>query len=309
MMYIIKGIKKTILMLILFCMVAITHGQSQISQGGFENWSLSAQSTFEEPTGGWWTSLNSLRNLGGPVTVEKTSDAHSGNFAARLESKQWGTFILPGLLVSGKFVTTAPFIIQGQPFTDKPVRFKGYYKYTSVNSDSAAFFAMITTFNTVTGKRDTIADAKLAIYNTVNVYTAFDIAFNYYDNIAIPDSIDVVFSSSAGGQDFLCEIGSTLFIDDVMLEYSSGIIETLFPEIYVRIYPNPASELISIELEENVNNGICKIISMDGKIAQEFPINNKHFSVDVSKFAKGKYIINIFRENLVVSSKKFEVIH
>lgn len=301
-------IKKTTLILILFSMISTSHGQGQIPEGGFENWSQSAQNTFQEPTGGWWTSLNSLKDLGGPVTVEKTSDAHSGNFAARLESKQWGTFILPGLLVSGKFVNTAPFIIQGQPFTGKPARFKGFYKYTSVNSDSAAFFAMITSFNTVTGKRDTIADAKLAIYNTVDVYTAFDIAFNYYNNVAIPDSIDVVFSSSAGGQDFLCEIGSTLFIDDISLEYSNGIVESLFSEINARVYPNPATDLIYIELDENVN-GICKVFAMDGKMVQEFPINDKRFSMDVHKFAKGKYIINIFQDNIVVSSKKIEVVH
>lgn len=303
------SIKKIGLFSILFFVATLSQGQSQIPEGEFENWTLSPQSTFQEPTGGWWTSLNSLKNLGGPVTVEKTSDAHSGNFAARLESKQWGTLKLPGLLVSGKFVNTTPFILQGQPFTGKPVRFTGYYKYTSVNSDSAAIFAMITKYNTVTGKRDTIADAKLAIFNSINIYTLFDIPFIYYDNSATPDSIDVVFSSSAGGQNFQSQIGSTLFIDDVSLNYSNGIEERLFPEINVTVYPNPASEWINIELGETVKNGICKIISMNGKTVSNFPILNKKQTVDVRKFAKGKYIINIYQGNSVVSSNKFEVIH
>jgi len=102
--------------------------QTPIPQGGFDNWATSSQNPYYEPAGGWWTTLNTLSALGAPVTVSRTTDVHSGAYAAKMETNQWGTFLLPGLLVSGKFIMEAPFIKQGQPFTAKPKKFKGWIK-------------------------------------------------------------------------------------------------------------------------------------------------------------------------------------
>jgi len=196
---------------------------TNVPDGDFEQWTLSAQSTYEEPSSGWWTSLNVLKNLGGPESIKKTTDAHTGNYAAKLITSQWGELIIPGILLSGIFDFNAPnMIIEGKPFTEKPLKIKGYYKYTSVNGDSAAIYANITKYNLQTSRRDTIADARLAVLNTVQEYTMFDLDFDYFITGQTPDSISIVFASSADGGNFNGAIGSTLYIDDVSLVLQNG---------------------------------------------------------------------------------------
>ena len=277
--------------------------QTLIPESGFENWTQTG--TYEEPTGNWWTSLNALKSLGGPVTLSKTTDIHSGNYAAKLETKQWGTLIIPGLLVSGRFVTAAPFILQGKPFTDKPIKFKGYYKYISVNNDSAALFAMITKYNSSTLKRDTIAFAQKAILTTTNTYTPFEINF-VYSLSTTPDSIDIVFSSSAAGANFAGQVGSTLFIDDIMLEYSTGIVESLTPEAAITLFPSPSKVNIDVKINTSHQYPLHYLIySFDGKLAATGNIENNKTCISTLLMNAGNYILNVYSKNELLGSKKF----
>lgn len=197
---------------------ATTPLPTNLPDGNFEQWALSAQSTFEEPASGWWTTLNVLKNLGGPETVFKVSDKNTGAYAAKLVTGMWNDLLIPGLLISGTFDFNAPnMVIQGKPFTQKPLKLKGYYKYTSVNGDSAAIYSNITRYNTQTSQRDTIAEVRFPVLNTVSAYTLFEIDYNYLLTDVTPDSLTIVFSSSADGANFNGQTGSTLFIDDISL--------------------------------------------------------------------------------------------
>lgn len=281
----------------------------QIPENGFENWSPSATGNFEEPSGAWWTTLNSLKNLGGPVTVTKTSDAYSGNYAARLETKQWGTFLLSGLLVSGVFVNNSPFIIQGKPFQGRPTRFRGYYKYISVNSDSAAIFAMLTKFNSATGKRDTLADVRFAVLNSTSDYVLFDIPFHYYFSDIDSDSIDIVFSSSAGGNDFKGQVGSTLWVDEIMLEFPNGVNTFLLDVFSMSLYPNPVSEILSVDFKGEIDDNMIVINSMDGKVVKRICVEKNKFDIHVKDLLSGYYTVNLFHLGYLIDSKKIEIIH
>jgi len=197
-----------------------------LSDGDFENWETISHgnASYEEPISGWWTSLNMLSVLGGPITLNKSTDAYSGNYSAKLETKKWGDdFIIPGLLAAGYFDPTASIgrnVIQGKPFTQKPLSIKGYYKFLSVDNDSAGIYAALSRYNTTTNKRDTIAIAKQAIYNTIINWELFDIAFEYKISDLIPDTIFVVFTSSLAGSQFIGNEGSTLWVDNVALNFN-----------------------------------------------------------------------------------------
>ena len=273
--------------------------QIPIPEGEFENWTPASSGLYEEPTGGWWTTLNSLVQLGAAVTVSKTTDAYSGTYAAKLETKQWGTFMITGLLASGKFINTDPFVVQGKPFTDLPLKFQGYYKYTSINGDSAGIYAMLTKLNTTTGKRDTLADAKTAVKSTVPNYTEFDLNFKYYTPGVYPDSIDIVFCSSSGDSN---RVGSVLFIDDVKLIYSDGLQECMMPEMKVNVYPNPVDEnrtftLSYSTLEDcNIEISVCDLIGRElFKSSEKTTAGSqvKEFSVTECNMHKGVYFISV----------------
>lgn len=284
--------------------------QTQIPEGGFNNWTPSSLNTYYEPSGGWWTTLNTLTSLGSPATVSRTADAHSGAYAARMETKQWGTFLIAGLLASGNFIMTTPFIELGKPFTDKPLKFSGWFKYLPVNNDSGGVVAILTKHNALTGKKDTIAIANQTFKNSVSVYTQFNLDFNYKITGMNPDSIIIVFTSSADGGNFNGQAGSTLFIDDVFLEYANGLVEIFMPEFEVNTYPNPANELLSLEFKTAYPEKlICNIYNIKGRLITSFSANSQIHQLDISEWQDGSYILQACIENTIVSTAKFIVKH
>jgi hypothetical protein len=225
-----------------------------------------------------------------------------------METKQWGSFLLSGLLVSGNFIMTAPFIKQGKPFTDLPAKFKGWYKYTPANGDSAGIVALLTKFNTVSGKRDTIGIAVVVVTANVSVYTQFDLDFDYSITGQNPDSIIVVFASSADGANFNGQVGSTLFIDDVVLEYSTGLQESLTPESAIEVFPSPASDKLCLNFGNAIPGElICNIYSMDGRCMQTFSPSENNYEILVSTWPQGNYIVQAWLNGSLVSSSKFAI--
>lgn len=296
--------------LILLFVLGSAMAQTQVPEGGFNNWSPNATNIYFEPTGGWWTTLNPLASLGGPVTVFQTTDAHSGAYAAQLETKLWGAFLISGLLASGNFVMTEPYIQQGKPYTDMPSKFKGWYKYTPVNGDSAGVGALLTKYNASTGQKDTLATAIVALTEDVQTYTQFELDFDYLIPGMNPDSIIIVFTSSGDGGNFMGEVGSTLIIDDVTLEYTSGLQESLLPEFTIQVFPSPASTQLSFAFNtEHPEDLRCSIYSIDGRFMQSFSPAGKEHQMDVSSWPQGKYMLQARAGGYLVSSAKFVIAH
>jgi hypothetical protein len=207
----------------------------------FEEWTQifndDNQLMFEEPAGKFWTTLNKLKLLGGPITTEKSEDAHSGQYAARLETKQYGTFVITGLLLAGefdpvKYEDIPNFVNEGQPFFEKPLRFKGYYKYSGIENDSGGIYIGITKYNKLLNKKDTIAEASMTLGNS-DLYQLFNLELDYYLTDVEPDTMKITFISSAGGSDYsdssTARVGSVLYIDDLSLELADGKVVKLSP--------------------------------------------------------------------------------
>lgn len=269
--------------------------QSSLPNGDFENWVAGGTGQYEQPDGAWWTSLNPLASLGGPVTVEKTTDAVLGSYAAKLTTKQWGSILIPGLLVSGTFDVQNPnFIIQGKPFTDRPERFMGQMKYHSVNGDSAGIAALLTRWNTTTGRRDTIAEASLVQYDSVATWTRFDLPFVYSQTGVNPDSIIVAVVSSFGGVNFQGQVGSTLWIDALELAYlANGASEEYHRELEGKAWF--AQNQIKLHFEENQLKGMVKVWAMDGRLILQDKIKTGNQAFEFES-GSGLYLIEVSSE-------------
>jgi hypothetical protein len=205
---------------------------------------------------------------------------------------------------------TEPYIQNGRPYTETPSKFKGWYKYSPVNGDSAGIGAILTKFNTGTGQKDTLATAIKAITNDVQTYTQFDIDFDYKMTGINPDTIIIVFTSSGDGENFMGEVGSTFIIDDILLEYTSGLQESLSPEFTIHAFPSPADEQLSLEFNNHHPEKLmCYIYAIDGRLMRRFSPSGKKYQLDVSSWQQGKYIVQAFVQNNFVSSAKFIVAH
>ena len=299
---------KTLFCLLFSLLMGSAMAQTQIPEGGFENWSPNSTNVYFEPTGGWWTTLNSLATLGGPVTVSPTEDAHTGAYAAKMETLIWGDLLITGLLASGDFIQTPPYIRNGQPFTETPSKFKGWYKYKPVDGDSAGVAAFLTRYNTTAGRQDTLAEAVIAFTDNVETYTQFEVNFDYLIPDTSPDSLLIIMTSSGAGGDFAGAAGSTLIVDDLVLEYVTGVQESLLSELMVKVFPTPAFEQVTFQFDTNHPEDLqCDVYGFDGRLIQSFYPSSKEHQMDVSTWTQGRYILQVLEGSTLVATAKFIV--
>lgn len=265
--------------------------QSPIPAGDFEAWSPGTGNQYEEPTGNWWTTLNALKLLGGPATVTKTTDAHGGTYAAKMTSGQWNTILLPGLLVSGDFdANSSTFLITGQPFTDRPSTFQGWYKYFPANGDSAGIAALLTRWDAANGRRDTLGIAAIVLYDTVATYTEYVLPFVYSSLTAAPDSLTLALVSSQGGNNFIGQPGSTLYADDLSFDYALASPEPVAVLGYIS--PNP---ITAGRLQVSLTGGQAHLRVMDllGRVRHTADLRGRTHTVVLAGLEPGIYFVEL----------------
>lgn len=173
---------------------------------------------------GVWASANKVVDLLPgiyPVLLFKSEDSYSGTYAAKARTDSAsGMPLLTGSLSTGLFSVNLQnplkSLITGVPYKSKPTKFQGYYKYLGVGGDSCEIRTTLSKWNASTKERDVIGEVVYRTTDLVDVYTFFDLEVVYF-SAEEPDTIDVVFAASAGGEYFKGKIGSTIYVDDFNL--------------------------------------------------------------------------------------------
>jgi len=202
-----------------------TRSANDLPNMDMEEWITYPNYESPEPEG-VWTSANKVRDLKPelyPELLFKTDDAYSGNYAAKMVSDSVPYLpLLTGSLSTGVFTVDLEnpleSMISGVPYKSKPIRFQGYYKYMGVEGDSCEIRTTLSRWNVAEHKKDIIGQAVFRTTDTISVYTYFDLEIIYYMT-GDPDTMDMVFAASAGGELFKGGIGSTLFVDDFNLVF------------------------------------------------------------------------------------------
>jgi hypothetical protein len=307
--------RNIIILITILCTAVPVFSQQDLPNSGFEEWQEVLNSKnelmFEAITGDFWDSLNKLRLLGGPVTMEKTDDAHSGNYAVRLETKTFGTFKITGLIISGYFDSKADpgkNMMEGKPFTGTPEKLISYLKAFPKEGDSSAIYINLTRWNG--DKRDTIAEASIAIGEEISEYERFELALDYHLTGVQPDTIKVTFLSSVGGRNFTGgegtqpKIGSAMYVDDVYLEYPSGVKSPLFQKINSKAIIDKQQEYLEVRSEHNIEGRYLQIFDSKGNVLLEQRMEYPYF-YNVSKYPSGAYFFNIFDDKNIFDHGTF----
>ncbi len=75
----------------------------------------------------------------------------------------------------------------------------------------------------------------------------------------------------------------------------------------IKLYPNPASEFISIELEEDYNEFSYSIFDINGKLIEQSVSNSNKININIDSYDSGEYFIiieaseSIGRENFIIN--------
>jgi hypothetical protein len=235
----------------------------------FEAWDAL---TVEDPDN--WSTLNTLFAAANLENVLKSADAHSGNFAAQLNSianPNTGDTI-QGILSLGAIDLTLPNPFIPSPYNAIPTGFNGYYKYSGSNGDNGALQVVFL-------KNGNPVGSVTETFTNQTVYTAFSSPIILLDT---PDSL-VILASSGNNP------GSTLLLDD--LSFTGGNVGLAeFATMAVSVYPNPATNLVYIKAQGNY---AFEIIDLTGKILMSETNLNTPTSVNIEQLQSGSYLVHI----------------
>jgi hypothetical protein len=310
--------KRAILILAVLLPTFKAFTQSQLENQYFAAWEdiespNAPPGKYQEPVGNTWATSNeaAMPLMGEPLVI-KTSDSYIGEYAALIKTSLILGRIASGTLFTGKFKLDYDNFLNspkfGVPFSDRPYYLKGFYKYIPVNDDSCRIASWLTKWNNSTHRRDTIAFATISYEQskkTISTYTEFDIIYNYR-SAASPDSITVIFASSADGANFHGGIGSALYIDEISLEYFPlSVVQKVKEEKDFIVSPNPVSEYLIVKSKYPPKDVKINIYTSNGSFIKTKKIENSFDKISITELPVGLYMYEITKPDGMIETGKF----
>ncbi len=171
---------------------------------GLENW------TNDRPDS-WWT-LDDLFPLPPGVTiVSQSTDANSGNSAAKIEVIDLGSGGYPGIMALNN--VTEDETENGIPYTLRPADLSFYTKYDLINNDSLIVIITLTKWNGTSA--DDVGSGFLVLNGSQASYSKVTVPISY-NTTDTPDSLQIMFAvGGILGSDPISNAGSYAIIDDI----------------------------------------------------------------------------------------------
>jgi hypothetical protein len=186
--------KKMMLMCLVIGMRFNTEAQT-IPNGGFEEWRNYPNTIYETPQ--HWTDNDLLYQHFDPgykgITTLKTTRSHSGKYALQMGlAIDHGDTVNGGVYSTGTVDSLLRVIYHansaGFPCTQRYLSFGGFYIFNCEPGDTAVFGAILTKWNWVTRKRDTIVNSILRIGDFHQDYVPFVVPLKYRIKQEVPDT-------------------------------------------------------------------------------------------------------------------------
>lgn len=272
----------------------------QLPNASFETWTSpnnpDGWGTWESAIGaplGLATKDTAVKVLGAASVKVKTDSVQAG------PSKR----LIAGLVSAGS-ISYAPPVVSflGVPFTYRPDTLFFLYKYAPVLTDSA--YVEIE----VSGTTTTLLAGGLSLPSTAGQWFEVGLPLTAQITAGAVDSIRVFFSSSVPGTTGFA--GTVLNVDGVRFGYVTlpNAIQELADKLDVSIYPNPASELLTISTAESTEGFTVTVADVTGKIVAAQNLQGNRTTIDVSEFANGTYIYRIAdKAGIIVKQDRFTV--
>lgn len=252
---------------------------------------------------------NRLNAWSGNNGVLRTSDAHTGNYAAVVAIWYANT---TGKLVLGQCgpVNVPGYIPCKQHFNSRIYGVSGYYKYLvdsfmprDVQDTRAVGY--VKTFKVNPSDQSlTVLSFDSLIFDRAGTYQSFQIPVNYIDSNSVPDSVSIWFESQNNAPGGLtCAYAHFLYLDDLNFHFSAlptGLGQPTLKK-KVNIYPNPASGMIKLEYDRGLEIESIWLSDRSGRIIKNFEPQSK--SLEVKAYPAGLYFLQIRSRHGLIREK------
>ena len=272
---------------------------AQIPNSGFESWTTVG--SYEDPTGVWKTSNSYCSGPFYPVT--KSTDhypADVGNYSIKMEND---TSLLPSMGACGIALTNPTSVAYGPDpsftITGHPTKLCGWYKFLPQNNDT-----MVIKLDIYQGTQK-VAQALLITWIAKPEWTSFIIPISSYTSA---DAASLMFST------YMAECppptcaphgSSILYIDNLSFDtLIVSVNEEVSNHLSYKIYPNPASDIVTINMN-NPNNDDAEIIisNLLGDVVFSEKMNREQQEINTVNFNDGIYLVSIKTGKTVKTGK------
>ena len=285
---------------IIFALLMINRTEAQqLENSGFEQWENVG--TGEEEPLSWSstkTSDNSSLNGLAPQVISRTTDAHTGTYAAKLINKNvpFVNIVANGIVTNGIIHTTTnpqdSYVYtdvnssdHSQPFTSYPDSIVGWYKYVPQGNDVGNIQVLLHSSYgqlPIDASTSVIALAEFDFSSNSN-WTRFSTPFNYYPTIHNPAYI---LCNISAGDSTQAVANSELKIDDLELIYNTTTISSEETNLLHVTYVNDLLQFSNVVKEINY-----AIYNVQGQLINIGKIDGYNRFVSIS-LASGIYFIS-----------------
>ncbi len=299
---------KKITFLVILLSLTLTNISQTLPNYSFEEWTSNPFPPFEEPDS--WNTPNPLTSLAQVVVVEKSNDAYSGNYSAKLTTRtiEVGNLIYtaPGLVTYAEFNVnpeTLEYSFSGGLYMPERIgSLSGMYKYQGVDNDSA--IAFIYTFRHPEGEEtDTIGFGTTFLKDS-DGWSPFTVNMVYFNNNQ-PDTFNVLLMSTSTFNIELMPVGSQLLVDSLTVKTSTGIFDLNVKNIVLNVFPNPATDRIVFETTKPEKERKLNIFNISGQLIKQVDFDQKRLQVNLNGLPAGNYSYRVFAGHQLYNSGKF----
>ncbi|MDD3739891.1 MAG: T9SS type A sorting domain-containing protein [Bacteroidales bacterium] len=275
---------KRVTILLTFLGAFLSEICAQIPNYGFENWTNFGG--YEDPND--WATMNS--SCTGPFySVTKSSDHYPegiGSFALRLENntsltQETGGW---GVIVTKSF--DYPFK-PAFPVIGHPTSLCGYVKFLPQNGDEAGITVVLFKDGVMIGNNST------TITSTEELWQPFTIEFETYEDADSATIMVMAWTPSAPTDP--PQGNSVIYIDNLSFNsLINSVPDKTLSNCNVRIYPNPASDYITVSTE-NINNTdiIVNIYNVIGALVKSKTLLQDQEQLNIGDLGSGIYMLEI----------------
>jgi len=315
--------KNTLFTIAFLC--AMMQARSQNFYGDMESWrdvhvQYAPLAAVTSPQG--WYSTDSLifmANYFFPTAnfkrqVFKTTDAHSGLYAAKLVTMYEDTFGMePALLTNGMPVADSlaadpATLVGGTHFyggtavSQRLDSISAWIKYLPNGADTAKIsIVAVLAGQAANGTDSVIGSGKLLIAQTYNTYTQVAVQIQYVNTTVVPDLMYIFITSSHKAP----KDSSTLFVDDIEME-TTGINNIIQERDAAMVYPNPSRGVIHISSSVPDIDKLVLYNACGEKVYDT--ILEKGYTVNASSLDNGIYFYNLLdKQGATIQRGKIDI--
>ena len=277
----------------------------QIPNGSFDDWSTNPLAPNE------WTTYEALFGMPLGLSFRDTVDKVVGPASLKLVADsipgQPAYGVVPGLasLGSGTMTPQGP-VTYGIPFAFRPDTFYFGFKYVTPGSDTAGIGLGL--------KKNGVYllnNPNFLAYIPLTSQPQWGLGYlplaSYYLNQNTPDTLEIQLSASLIGTSVQ---GSTLHVDGVFFGYVNlpSALQEVADKLNITVYPNPATDAITITTDENVDGFKALVCDINGSIVSATTLAGNRTIINLSTLANGTYIYRVAdKTGNIIRSDRFTV--